>query len=289
MTRPECRKVALRNAQDWFTCLSLPGDVYAIREGKHWQNVSSFLIAGRNRAVLFDTGLGVCDIKKVAEELYDGEITVVNSHCHFDHIGNNWRFDSVVACNDEYALKTAREGVASHLIADQTAAEAFRDGYPEGFSAKDFCCRPYRAVTAEDGDVFDLGGRKLEYIRTPGHSSDCVMLYDRDAGILLAGDMIYAGALYAMFDDPLYGHSDLGEYIDSINRVAALCPEVRAIYASHNDCIVDPAILARMAADLTAVKEGRLNGIPEEREQYGFKKGELVRYVFDGYSLLCRA
>lgn len=42
----------------------------------------------------------------------------------------------------------------------------------------------------KDGTVFELGDRTLEYIYTPGHSQDCIMLYDRPAGILLCGDMI---------------------------------------------------------------------------------------------------
>ena len=99
--------------------------------------MTSFLICGSHRAILFDTGLGIRDIKKVAEELYDGQITVINSHCHFDHIGNNWRFDKVVVFDDEYAMHTAAAGVPCQMIADQAAEEAFSGGYPEGFSPKD--------------------------------------------------------------------------------------------------------------------------------------------------------
>jgi len=114
------------------------------------------------------------------------------------------------------------------------------------------------------------------------------MLYDRSMGILLAGDMIYHGALYAMFDDTLYGRSDLGQYIDSIQKVAGMCPEIRAIYASHNDCIVEPAMLQKMADDMSGIRQGKAEGITVEREQYGFKKGQLKQYIFDGYSVVCR-
>ena len=280
--------IQLKNHQDWFTCLKLPGEIYAIREEKHWQNVTSFLICGSHRAILFDTGLGIRDIKKVAEELYDGQITVINSHCHFDHIGNNWRFDKVVVFDDEYAMHTAAAGVPCEMIADQAAEEAFSGGYPEGFSPKDLFCRPYSVSAAQDGDFFNLGDRRLEYIHTPGHSSDCIMLYDRSMGILLAGDMIYHGALYAMFDDTLYGRSDIGQYIDSIQKVAGMCPEIRAIYASHNDCIVEPAMLQKMADAMSGIRQGKAEGITVEREQYGFKKGQLKQYIFDGYSVVCR-
>ena len=280
--------VQLKNHQDWFTCLKLPGEIYAIREEKHWQNVTSFLIAGSRGAVLFDTGLGIKDIKIVAEELYDGKITVINSHCHFDHIGNNWRFEKAVGFDDGYALHTAAAGIPYEMIADQAVEEAFSGGYPEGFSPEDMFCRPYNISTAKDGDVFDLGDRKLEYIHTPGHSQDCIMLYDLSAGILLSGDMIYCGALYVMFDDPLYGRSDLNQYIDSIQKIDDLCREVRWIYASHNDCMIDPSMLKKMASDMSAIRQGKTTGVIIDREQYGFRKGQLIQYIFDGYSVVCR-
>jgi len=280
--------VELKNSQDWFTCYQLPGDVYAIREEQHWQNVCSFLIIGSRRAVLFDTGLGIRDIKKAAEELYSGEITVVNSHCHFDHIGCNWRFEKVIVPENDYALKTAENGVPADAISDQAVEEAFSKGYPKGFSAEDFYCRPYDVETAKDGDIIDLGNRRLEYMETPGHSQDCIMLYERETGILFSGDMIYLGGLFVQFDDDLYGKSSLDEYIASIGKTAERCPEIKMIYASHNDCIVKPEILSQMARDMELIQQGRVAAVLVEEEGYGYKKGELLRYVFENYSVVVK-
>ncbi len=43
----------------WFDVIKLPGDVYALVENGHIQNVSSFLIIGSKNALLFDTGMGI--------------------------------------------------------------------------------------------------------------------------------------------------------------------------------------------------------------------------------------
>jgi glyoxylase-like metal-dependent hydrolase (beta-lactamase superfamily II) len=57
--------------------------------------VNSFLIQGAKSAILFDTGLGVANIRKVVEELNDHPLLMVNSHYHFDHTGGNRLFDEI--------------------------------------------------------------------------------------------------------------------------------------------------------------------------------------------------
>ena len=77
---------------DWFEIRKGDDTVYAFCEHKHAQWVHSFLILGEKRSVLFDTGLGVCNIEEAIGPHLKTPLLVVNSHAHFDHIGNNWRF-----------------------------------------------------------------------------------------------------------------------------------------------------------------------------------------------------
>ncbi|MBR4766184.1 MAG: MBL fold metallo-hydrolase, partial [Clostridia bacterium] len=57
--------------------------------------VNEFLIEGSDRAVLFDTGLDIFDIKKYVSKLTKKELVVVNSHFHPDHANGNHHFDKV--------------------------------------------------------------------------------------------------------------------------------------------------------------------------------------------------
>lgn len=282
------QKIQLKNHQDWFTCYELPDNIYAIREEQHWQNVSSFLIVGKERAVLFDTGLGIKNIKIVAEELFAGEILVINSHCHFDHIGGNWQFKEVFIPENSYALKTAKCGASAALISDQAVPEAFAKGYPPGFTPEKFCCRPYKGVPMKEGTVFELGDRTLEYIYTPGHSQDCIMLYDRPAGILLCGDMIYLGTLFAQFDDDFYGTSDLDQYISSLEKIRIQCPELKALYVSHEECILEPAMLSEIADTLKIISDRQIEGKISDVSGYGYGSGETVEFVFDRWSIILK-
>src|ERR1700682_4110236 len=74
----------------WFEVAKMEAGVYLVSEPGH---VNSWLIEGSTSAVLFDTGLGVANIRKVAEEITPHKLLVVNSHYHFDHSGGNRFFD----------------------------------------------------------------------------------------------------------------------------------------------------------------------------------------------------
>lgn len=57
--------------------------------------VNEFLIEGSDRAVLFDTGLDIFNIKEYAAKLTGKDLVVVNSHFHPDHANGNHHFDKV--------------------------------------------------------------------------------------------------------------------------------------------------------------------------------------------------
>ena len=48
---------------------------------------------------------------------------------------------------------------------------------------------PVRRIPMEGGTVFELGGRTIEVIHTPGHSLGSVCLLDRENRLLFTGDM----------------------------------------------------------------------------------------------------
>lgn len=76
----------------WFDVRQLEAGVYLISEPGH---VNSFLIEGTRSAALLDTGLGVANIRSVAEQLTGLPLLVINSHYHFDHVGGNQHFDDI--------------------------------------------------------------------------------------------------------------------------------------------------------------------------------------------------
>ncbi|HLJ35510.1 MAG TPA: MBL fold metallo-hydrolase, partial [Ktedonobacteraceae bacterium] len=160
----------------WFEVQQLDPGVHLISEPGH---VNSFLIQGTNSAILFDTGLGVANIRKVAEELSDNPLLVVNSHYHFDHTGGNRLFDDIAihriggpllqqpshpSLAEGYMAYTQRllqawgpykeaDDLYFHLL----TAERMIRPLPEGFDPATYQVIPTVPTRLlEEGDVLDL-------------------------------------------------------------------------------------------------------------------------------------
>ena len=58
--------------------------------------------------MLFDTGMGISDIRKVAAELTRLPVLVLNSHTHNDHVGGNWEFDTVLGMDTDIHPRQAK-------------------------------------------------------------------------------------------------------------------------------------------------------------------------------------
>jgi len=285
------KKIDVRNGKGWFDCYELPGDIIAICEPQHLHEVNCFLIFGEERALMLDTGMGICDIRPLAEELagdFFDDLQIVNCHAHFDHTGGNWRFHEVMGSDTVLSRRQAVTGVAHEPLASQAYEDMFLFGYPQGFEPKEYCIRPYGFKPCEDGHIFDLGGRTVEFITTPGHTEDHAMLYDHRDGILFAGDMVYFGAIYVQFNNDVLGHSSIEEYIASLDKIRQRCKGLKSIYVSHNDFITDPSAIDVIKTAMEDVVCGRADGKPLHDELYGYYDDPptMKEYFFDGFSIV---
>ncbi|MHA2428225.1 MAG: MBL fold metallo-hydrolase [Candidatus Hermodarchaeia archaeon] len=270
---------------DWFLVKVLPYAVYAIQEPNHWQNVISFLILGEERAALFDTGMGIRDISKVVAKLTNLDVFVVNSHTHFDHVGDNFRFDEIHVFDHPVALKWLTDGQTSDLLRFDSRPDAFPGGYPEGFDPDRYVIRPVSAEVLNllhDGDLIDLGNRMLEVIHTPGHSPDSIMLLDRVNRSLFTGDTFYPDFLFAFIDDER-GGSNLQIYEETMIEITKLVPELDYVYCSHTKPLVDPEILQKAADAFGMIRRGEVEYVSQE--MYGLN---LRLHTFNGFSILTK-
>jgi hypothetical protein len=70
LPRPEYKSIERVPVSDpWFEVYKPAPNVFAIYEPRQAEEVISYLIVGEKRALLFDTGMGISDIKKVTAEL----------------------------------------------------------------------------------------------------------------------------------------------------------------------------------------------------------------------------
>jgi glyoxylase-like metal-dependent hydrolase (beta-lactamase superfamily II) len=272
--------------EKWFLVKGLPNGVFSIQEPQHWQNVISFLILGDDRALLFDTGMGIRNISKVVAKLTELDLVVVNSHTHFDHVGDNHRFEEIHVFDHPNSLKWLTQGQTSDMLQFDSRPDAFPDGYPEGFDPDEYVIKPVSAGQLNllhDGDLIDLGNRQLEVIHTPGHSPDSIMLLDRENRSLFTGDTFYPDYLFAFIDDE-HGGSNLQIYEETMIEVSNLVPELDYLYCSHSIPLNDPVLLSRAAEAFTAIRLGEVEF--DFEDLYGQK---LKVHRFNGFAILTRA
>jgi glyoxylase-like metal-dependent hydrolase (beta-lactamase superfamily II) len=276
LPRPEYKTLQRITVSDpWFEVYKPAPDVFAIYEPHQAEEVISYLIVGQKRALLFDTGMGISDIRKITTELTKLPIIVLNSHTHDDHVGGNWQFDKIYGMDTDFTRQNARgsrEDAQAEVTPDQICGTL-----PHGFDPKAYVTRPWK-ITAyvHDGDRIDLGGRILEIITTPGHTPDAIALIDRGNGLLFTGDTYYPAPIWLFRPE-----TDLDAYAASIRSLAALAPKVKLVLGAHNIPVAQPTILPRLVTAFDAVRAGKVSPTPDSPGK--------VLYKIDGFSFLMRA
>jgi glyoxylase-like metal-dependent hydrolase (beta-lactamase superfamily II) len=267
LPRPQYAKLERVSAADpWFEVYRIRPGVFAIYEPHQGEEVISYLITGTTRALLFDTGMGISNLQKTAAELTALPISVLNSHTHNDHVGDNWRFTDVYAMDTAFTRENAKGSTAdaqAELASDQLCGPL-----PAGFDPKSYSTKPFHvAHWLHDGDKIDLGGRVLEVISTPGHTPDSIALLDAGNGLLFTGDTYYPGPIFLYRPE-----TDLDAYVVSLRKLVAL-PHLQLLLPAHNVPVADPADLSRVLAAIQQVRSGKLKPAPHDGKwEYKFSE-----------------
>ncbi len=214
-------------AEQWYETVRFADDVTLIHEPwiKPFFRCNMWHVRGRDRDLLFDSGLGHFSLRAHVTLVTERAITCVASHTHFDHIGCHHEFEGCsVHAAESHILEDPRN---EWTCADRYATDEMFDRLPVGWQQERYHVRPARPeLTLQDGDVIDLGDRHFEVIHTPGHSPGGIGLFERKTGTFLSGDIIYDGPLI----DDAY-HSDIGEYVATLERLAGLPVDV--VHGGH--------------------------------------------------------
>jgi glyoxylase-like metal-dependent hydrolase (beta-lactamase superfamily II) len=275
--RPEYKKLIRMSTPDpWFEVYSVRPGVLAIYEPQQAEQVISYLILGKKRALLLDTGMGISDMKKLVQGLTTLPVSVLNSHTHNDHVGDNWEFqgaqsDDIYGMDTDFTRKSAqgsRDDAQAEIKPDQLCGPL-----PAGFDARTYATKPFKITHwLHGGDTIDLGGRVLKVISTPGHTPDSIALLDQAHGLLFTGDTYYPGLIYLYRPE-----TDLAAFETSMKKMIALAPGLKLLLPAHNVPDGNPADLQRQ---LTAFRKVRAGQVKPEAH------GKEFVYKVDGFSFL---
>jgi len=259
---------------DWFEVYRIIDGVFAIYEPGQFEEVISFLISGEEKALLFDTGLGIGDIRGVVDQLSGLDVIVLNSHTHYDHIGGNHQFENIYAMDTEFTRGRAM-GIAHARMAEFVSDGWIWKALPEGFVRDEYHSHPFAiSQFVAEGDIIDVGGRRLEVLETPGHAPDSICLIDRKHRILFTGDTFYLAPLYTHVDG-----SDFEAYARSAGRLAGLAGEIDIAITSHNVPIVDGSYMIALGNAFEQIKSGSVEYVVTDGNR---------EYQFDGFSVIAK-
>ena len=214
-------------AAEWYETLRLGDDVTLIHEPwiKPFYRCNIWHVRGRDRDLLFDTGLGHFSLRAHVPRVKERALTCVASHTHFDHIGCHHEFPGCCVHHAEAAILADPRN--EWIGADHYATDEMFDAQPQGWDQTRYHVKPAMAERLlNDGDIIDLGDRAFEVIHTPGHSPGGIGLFERKTGIFLSGDVIYDGPLI----DDVY-HSAIDDYIATMERLKDI--PVSIVHGGH--------------------------------------------------------
>lgn len=263
-------------AAEWFTATRIDAETWGISD--HGV-VNCYLVVGRERALLVDTGYGHANLRAVVRALTSLPLIVVNTHGHRDHSGGDVQFGAVLAHRADFPViernatpeqrQRNRETLGTTVVPEAEQFDYARDAQPLALQA------------IRDGERIDLGGRVLEVIETPGHTPGEIVLLDRAHKLLFAGDHINRLVWLQ-----LAGCLPLETYLASLEKVAARGDEFATILPGHHEPI-DRAYLQELIACVRAILDG---SAVDEPYRYGQTEGRIAHHarasvVFDPRNL----
>lgn len=253
----------------WFQVYRISPGVFALYEPHQSEQTIAYLILGTRKALLFDTGMGISNIRAVTAQLTHLPVTVLNSHTHNDHVGGNWLFSSIDGVDTPFSRQNAlgsRQDAQSEITPDQICG-----ALPQGFDPATYQTHPWTITTViHEGDHIDLGGRTLTILFTPGHTPDALSLLDPAAGLLFTGDTFYPGTIWLYRPE-----TDLAAYDRSIHRLAALAPHLKMVLGAHNVPIAPPSVLPQLVAAFEAVRSHKIPPTPVSPGKVIYKVGAI--------------
>jgi glyoxylase-like metal-dependent hydrolase (beta-lactamase superfamily II) len=186
-----------------------------------------YLVEGRDKALLIDTGLGAARLSDYVKTLTTRPLVVVNTHGHPDHAGANYQFKTVYLHPADFAAARQVGTPEARARAIQTMARG--KTAPDLVTAEDVArAKEAELLPVKDGFVFDLGGRKLEVIETPGHTAGEIVLLDAANKQVFTGDN--DNVLVWLF---LPTSTPLEVYLQSLKKLEKRSSEFNTIYPGH--------------------------------------------------------
>lgn len=185
-----------------------------------------YIIEGKDKAMLVDTGTKCEKLNEVVQKITQKPLIVVITHLHGDHAGNMNQFAEV------------------YFHPADTVLLNKVNPYPG------------KIHFVTDGQVFDLGGKKIEVSHMPAHTPGSIVLLDRQAGNCFSGDAFGSGQVWLQ----LKPFATMNTYVESCRKMENLMDQgITKIYCGHYP-YVKKAYDKKYITEMRTLAEALVNG-----------------------------
>jgi glyoxylase-like metal-dependent hydrolase (beta-lactamase superfamily II) len=225
-----------------FTARLIKTNIWQISDGR---GCDSYLLPGKDEAVMIDSGQPLENIRVFAETLAEKPVRrVINTHSHFDHTGGNGYFEIV------YGTR----GIARS--AKNTMGEV-PDLYP----------LDYRYTLIGGGDIVDIGGRPLKILELSCHNPGDIAVLDLEGRALFCGDEVDSGQVLLLpgyAEKPGQIHAAPASTVETcmrtMEKLISLKPEFDLLCPAHNGSPVDSVYLEWFRLLCLGILDGSIKG-----------------------------
>lgn len=235
--------------------------IYAYSEALNRSNM--YLVIGEKKAALIDTANGLSDLPEGIKKITDLPVIVINTHGHYDHTrGNHYFTDVYMSAKDEETFEMWNDPA--------TLENSMKESGPliqlimkyQNRAIEEMPINRNWKPLPESG-YFDLGGRRLEFFETPGHTPGSISILDRQSGSLFTGDSLTNSGVLLQLPES----EPISTYINSLDQMQKLIDEgaVKHIYGGHADFSVDLGVVADFRKGCEDILDGKISSEAEEK------------------------
>ena len=190
--------------------------------------VRFFLLAGKERALLIDTGMNVGKAKEAAEALVQVPVQLINTHADPDHTGGNKAFNQVMMHEDEKQNY--------HVLVEQ------------------------KIISVTDGQIIELGDRPVQIVWIPGHTPGSIGILDINKRYFFSGDTVQQNSEIFMFG-PM---RNLERFAQSLEKLNGMTNKFDLIFPCHGAVPIKPEIIPQMIEGTKKVLAGEISKTPKQ-------------------------
>ncbi|MFZ2975642.1 MAG: MBL fold metallo-hydrolase [Candidatus Moraniibacteriota bacterium] len=215
-----------------FILKKISKNIFQISEPWNFESCNIYLFKKNNNCLIFDTGLGLFSLKKFLNKLGIENFLVALTHSHFDHIGgisdfkkNEYLIPEVIKKNIydqknwclQYLKKENFNPVLLNKIINRKVKQV---------------CDNFNLIIPDFIPIKTKSIRWFDYnfkiMHLGGHSKDSCIYYEPEYKILISGDLLYNGEIYANCHS-----SDKKQFLRALNIISKL--DFKIVLTGHNE------------------------------------------------------